>query len=67
MEYTIDERERTTFLDKRGRLTDGYRVWYTMEDQRVDYVEIAKAQYNAANVKAAIEADIAKHVELMAG
>ena len=67
MEYTIDERERTTFLDKRGRLTDGYRIWYTMEDQRVDYVEIAKAQYNAANVKAAIEADIAKHVELMAG
>lgn len=66
MEYTIGKRVRTTFLDERGRAVDGYRVWYTMADGTPDYVEIEKAQYNAANVKAAIEKDIAEHLEVIA-
>ena len=65
MEYTIGKRERTTFLDDRDRAVDGYRVWYKMEDGMVDYVEIEKDQYNAANVKAAIEKDIAEHEEVL--
>lgn len=65
MSYTIGKRERTNFLDKRGRGTDGYRVWFTMEDGTTDYVEIEKGQYNAANVKAAIEKAIANHVEII--
>ena len=65
MEYTIGKRERTNFLDERDRAVDGYRVWYTMADRTVDYIEIEKGQYNAANVKAMIEAEIAIHEELM--
>lgn len=65
MEYTIGKRERTSFLDERGRAVDGYRVWYTMADGTADYIEIEKGQYNAANVKAMIEAEIAIHEELM--
>ena len=65
MEYTISKRERTTFLDARGRAVDGYRVWYMMADGTPDYIEIEKGQYNAANVKAMIEAEIAVHEELM--
>lgn len=65
MEYVIGKRERTNFLDNRGRAADGYRVWYTMTDGTVDYIEIEKAQYNAENVKAMIEAEIAVHKELM--
>ena len=66
MEYTIGKRERTNFLDDRDRAVDGYRVWYKMEDGTVDYVEIEKGQYNAANVKAMIEKDIAEHLEVIA-
>ena len=66
MEYTIGKRERTNFLDERDRAVDGYRVWYTMADGMVDYIEIEKGQYNAANVKAAIEKDIAEHLEVIA-
>jgi hypothetical protein len=61
MEYTIGKVERTSFLDSRGRAVDGYRVWYTLENGIVDYVEIEKSQYNAESVKAAIEADKAEH------
>ena len=66
MEYTIGKRERTNFLDERDRAVDGYRVWYTMADGMVDYIEIEKGQYNAANVKAMIEKDIAEHLEVVA-
>ena len=65
MEYTIGKRERTSFLDDRGRAVDGYRVWYTMEDGTPDYVEVEKGQYNAKTVKAMIEEEIAVHEELM--
>ena len=65
MEYTIGKRERTTFLDERGRAVDGYRVWYTMEDGTPDYVEVEKGQYSAETVKAMIEEEIAVHEELM--
>ena len=65
MEYTIGKRERTNFLDDRDRAVDGYRVWYKMADDTVDYIEIEKGQYNAANVKVMIEAEIAIHEELM--
>ena len=61
MEYTIGKRERTSFLDDRGRAVDGYRVWFTMEDGTPDYIEIERGQYNAANVKAEIEDLIALH------
>lgn len=65
MEYTIGKRERTNFLDNRGRSADGYRVWYTMEDGTVDYVEVEKASFNADMVKAMIEEEIALHEQLM--
>ena len=66
MEYTIGVRERTSFLDERGRAVDGYRVWFMMADGTPDYIEIKKPQYTAENVKAAIEAAIAEH-EAIAG
>lgn len=65
MEYTIGKRERTNFLDNRGRAVDGYRVWYTMADGTVDYVEVEKANFNADVVRAMIEEEIALHDELM--
>ena len=67
MDYKIEERERTNFLDKRGRAVDGYRVWYTMVDGTIDYVEIPKSQYQVENVKEAIEANIAAHVKVLSG
>ena len=65
MNYEIGKRERTNFLDERGRGTDGYRVFYTMEDGTVDYVEVPKASFSAETVKAAIEEAIKVHTELM--
>lgn len=65
MSYKFGKRERTNFLDDRGRSVDGYRVWFTMADGTVDYVEIPKGQYNAENVKAAIEAAVAEHENVM--
>lgn len=64
MDYKIGKRERTNFLDERGRGVDGYRVWYEMPDGTVDYVEIPKSQFTAAAVQAAIEKEIAVHQEL---
>lgn len=67
MDYTIGKRERTNFLDERGRGTDGYRVWFRMSDGTIDYVQIEKAQFNSANVKAAIEAAIIEHQAVVGG
>lgn len=67
MEYTIGKVQRTSFLDDTGHATDGYRVWYKMSNGMTDYVEIEKGQYNAENVKATIEAEIAEHLALMGG
>ncbi len=67
MDYTIGKRERTNFLDVTGHAVDGYRVYYTMSDGTVDYVEIEKGQYSADNVRAAIEAEIEEHVKLLGG
>lgn len=64
MEYTIGKRERTNYLDERGRGVDGYRVYYTMEDGTVDYVEVPKAQFSAGAVKKAIEEEVKVHEEL---
>ncbi|MBU2060145.1 MAG: hypothetical protein KKB38_20740 [Gammaproteobacteria bacterium] len=66
MDYRIGKRERTNFIDQRGHAVDGYRVFYTMADGTVDYVEIEKAQFSAAAVKKAIEDEIKVHQELMA-
>lgn len=65
MSYRIGKRERTNFLDDRGMATDGYRVWFRMEDGTADYVEIEKAQYNVDTVHTAIEEAIARHGALM--
>ncbi len=65
MKYKIEKRERTNFLDKRGRGTDGYRIFFEMGDGTMDYVEIEKAQYNIVNVNAAIEASVALHEEVI--
>lgn len=67
MDYTIGKRQRTTFLDVTGHAVDGYRVYYTMADGTVDYVEVEKNQYTADNVRAAIEAEIEEHVKLVTG
>lgn len=67
MEYTIGKRQRTSFLDETGHATDGYRIYYTMDDGTVDYVEIEKGQYKAKNVRAAIESEIEEHVLLIGG
>jgi len=67
MEYKIGKRQRTNFLDETGHAVDGYRVYYTMPDGTVDYIEIEKSQYSAENVKAMIEAEIEEHVALMGG
>jgi len=64
--YTIGKRQRTNFLDDRGMGTDGYRVWFTMEDGTVDYVEVAKADFNAEAVHEALEKAIARHKTLVA-
>jgi len=67
MDYTIGKRQRTNFLDVTGHAVDGYRVYYTMSDGTVDYVEVEKSQYTADNVRAAIEAEIEEHEKLLAG
>ena len=67
MDYKIGVRERTSFLDARGRSVDGYRVWFQMADGTPDYVEVSKDQYNAEAVKAAIEDVIAHHQEVTGG
>lgn len=67
MNYRIGKRQRTNFVDETGHAVDGYRVYYTMEDGTVDYVEIEKSQYTAGNVRAAIEAEIEEHVKLIEG
>ncbi len=46
MEYKIGKRERTNFLDNRGRAVDGYRVYYEMADGTVDYVEVEKNDFS---------------------
>lgn len=66
MEYEIGKRERTNFLDDRGRSVDGYRIWYMMEDGMTDYVEVEKSQYKAETVWAMIEKGIAAHRALIA-
>jgi len=65
MDYTIGKRQRTTFIDETGHAVDGYRVFYTMGDGTVDYVEVEKNRYSAENVKAAIEADIETHLAII--
>jgi len=67
MEYTIGKRLRTNFLDLTGHAVDGYRVYYTMTDGTVDYIEIEKSQYSAKNARAMIEAEIEEHVKLLEG
>lgn len=64
--YKIGKRLRTNFLDGRDMAVDGYRVYFTMEDGTVDYIEIEKSQFNVDNVKTAIEASIQEHEELAA-
>ena len=65
MDYTIGKVKRTNFLDNRGASVDGYRVWYELENGTPDYIEIEKSRYNAANVRTAIEEEIAVHEELV--
>lgn len=65
MEYTIGKRERTNFLDQRGVAVDGYRIYYTMEDGTVDYVEVEKTNASADTIHAMIEEEIALHEALM--
>jgi len=65
MDYKIGKRERTNFLDNRGRAVDGYRVWYEMLDGTVDYVEVEKSDFSADKVRAMIEEEVALHEELM--
>ena len=66
MKYTIGKRERTNFIDQRGHAVDGYRIFYTMEDGTVDYVEIEKVKFSAEAVKKAIEDEVKTHQALMA-
>lgn len=61
MSYTLGKRERTNFLDERGRGTDGYRVYFRMEDGTVDYIEIEKGRFNPEAVHEEIEKAIALH------
>jgi hypothetical protein len=65
MEYEIGKRERTNFLDSRGRAVDGYRVYYEMADGTVDYVEVEKKNFSGDTVRAMIEEEVALHEELM--
>lgn len=66
MEYTIGKRERTSFLDQRGVAVNGYRIYYTMADGTVDYVEVEKNQFSPETVRAMIEKEIELHKALMA-
>jgi len=61
MDWVIGKRERTTFLDARGRGMDGYQVWFQMDDGTIDYVEVEKSQYNAEAVNRQIEESIERH------
>ncbi len=65
MAYTIEMVERTTFLDARSNPVDGYRVTYRSDDGWVDWVEIPKATYGPASVKAAITAQIKNMTEVL--
>jgi hypothetical protein len=67
MEYTIGKVQRTNFVDETGHAVDGYRVFYTMADGTVDYVEVEKNRYDSSIVKNMIEDEIKVHVELRGG
>jgi len=66
MAYKLGKRQRVNFMDERGHAVPGYRVFFTMEDGTVDFVEVEKNLYNAENVKAAIEEAIANHEDVIA-
>lgn len=66
MEYTIGKVRRTVFVDETtGHAVDGYRVHFIMDNGMPDYIEIEKALYNAENVKAGIESQIASHESVL--
>jgi len=66
MTYEIRMVERATFLNERSNPVDGYRVTFAMPDGTVDWVEVPKAQYQPAVVKAQIEALIKQHQAMRA-
>jgi len=66
MTYEIRLVERATFLNERSNPVDGYRVTFAMSDGTIDWVEVPKAQYQPAIVKAAIDAAIKTHQAMRA-
>ena len=65
MTYKVTLVERATFLNERSNPVDGYRVTYQLDTGIVDWVELPKAAYNAANVKAAIDAAVKLHETIL--
>ena len=61
MKYEIKITERVTFLNERHNPVDGYRVTFELDNGWIDYVDLPKGQYSAANVKAAIEKAVKVH------
>jgi hypothetical protein len=66
MLYEIKMRERVTFLNERSNPVDGYRVTFQLADGTIDWIDLPKAQYNKANVAAAIEAAVTLHESVTA-
>ena len=63
--YEVINVEPWTFLDARGNPVAGYKVTFTYEGGFVDWIDIPEKTYNAANVKAAIQNKISKHIEVL--
>lgn len=64
MEFTIIQRERTTFLDARHNPVDGYRVTFELADGTIDWVDVPKSMYNKKNVDKAIAKAVERHADV---
>jgi len=65
VQYTIDNIEPWTMLDKLGNPAAGYRVTFSFAPGITTYVEVARSQYNKDSVQAAIEAEIMRHMGVL--
>lgn len=63
--YTIKLIERVVFLNERHNPVDGYRVTFELPNGVIDWIDLPVAQYNDANVKAAIDKAVKLHDSIL--
>jgi len=63
--YTVDNVEPWTVLDKLSNPQQGYRITFTFEPGFTSYVEVTRVNYNPDFVRAAIETEIMRNVQIL--